>query len=151
LRVAFDIDGVILDIDLGLIRAIDFIHNKEEEQEATRFYYVCRRPLLNPLDFLHEDDELYIITGRDEKFREITEKWAKRYFPSAKLIVLGHEEPTGDTIFEEWYVKQARRKAKALIENQIDIYFEDTAPVVRELRMMCPKTKIVQYGGRVDT
>jgi len=151
MRVAFDIDGVILDIDLGLIRTIDFIEDKKKRAEASLFYYILRRPQINPYDYIHEDDELYIITGRDEKYRDITEKWAKKYFPNAKLIILGHEEPTPETKLEGWFIRQAKKKAIALIQNGIDIYFEDTPPVVREMRKMLPPTiKVIQYGGRFD-
>ena len=150
MRIAFDIDGVILSIDLGLIKVIDCMKDKKAKDACTKFYFALRRRQLNPCDFLHEDDELYIITARGEENREITERWIKRYFPMAKLIMLSsHEEPTL-VVSEEWYIKQAKRKAKALIENKIDVYFEDTAPVVRELRKLCPNTKIIQYGARFD-
>jgi len=150
MRVGFDIDGVILDIDLAVIRLIDFLPDKKLRKEASKFYYALRRPLLNPLDFLHEDDELFIITGRPIEYKEITEKWAKKYFPKAELIILGSEK-FGDTDVEVpdiWYVKHAKRKAKAINDNKIEVYFEDTAPIVKELRKLCPNTKIIQYGGR---
>lgn len=151
MRIAFDIDGVILDIDLGLIRTIDFIEDEKKRAEASLFYYTLRKPQINPCDYIHEDDELYIITGRDEKYRDITERWVKKYYPMAKLIILGHEEPNPDTNLEKWFIKQARKKAEALIENKIDVYFEDTPPVIREMRKILPQTiKVIQYGGRFD-
>lgn len=152
MRIAFDIDGVIVDIDLGLIRAIDFFpEGSEARKQASRFYYLMRRRQLNPIDYLSEDDELFFITGRNEAYRDLTEKWASKYFPQATLVILGHEEPkAGEPVLKKWYVRQAERKAKALKKYKIDVYFEDTPPVVRELRKMCPETKIIQYGGRFD-
>lgn len=150
MKVGFDIDGVILDIDLGLIRMIDHMDSEEARKEVSKFYYALRRRQLNPIDFLHDDDELYFITSRSEEYQEVTERWAKKYFPQAKLIVLGHAEPTKESKLDSWFVRAAKKKAKAINENKIDVYFEDTGPVVKILRELCTNTKIIQYGGRFD-
>jgi len=44
--------------------------------------------------------------------------------------------------------EEAERKAKALNDNNIDVFFEDAPDVVAHLRRLCKSTKIVQYGGR---
>jgi hypothetical protein len=49
---------------------------------------------------------------------------------------------------KEWSLIQAERKAKALNDNNIDVFFEDAPDVVKHLRRLCKSTKIVQYGGR---
>ena len=49
---------------------------------------------------------------------------------------------------KEWGLIQAERKAKALNDNNIDVFFEDAPDVVKHLRRLCKNTKIVQYGGR---
>lgn len=148
MKIAFDIDGVILEQDLAMLRSIDVESNRKNRETISRYYYLHRKLQLNPIDYLADEDELYFITGRNEKYADITKKWQQKYFPQAKLIILNHVEPTRSTILEGWFVKQARLKAKALKENNIEVYFEDTAEVVSELRKLCPDIKIIQFGGR---
>lgn len=154
MKVGFDIDGVIVPINLAIIRLLDYIGpsiGKEAVANIWKFYVGDRKIQLNPLDFLSEDDELFIITGRDTIHEEATVKWAKKYFPQAEVIVVYNdstEELSAKEVEEKWYVKAAKKKARILNHLKIDVYFEDTAPVVRELRKMCPDTKIIQYGGR---
>jgi hypothetical protein len=150
MNLGFDIDGVILAIDLFALRFIDNMKDNALRSELSRFYYYERPFQLNPLDFISDDDKLFLITGRNKLYQDITERWAKKYYPSATLVVLDHEEPKAETIIEDWFVKQARVKSKALKKYKIDVYFEDTPQVVRELRKLCPETKIIQYGGRQD-
>jgi hypothetical protein len=118
--------------------------------ELSRFYYYKRPSQLNPLDYLSREDKLFLITGRNKLYQDITERWAKKYYPSATLVVLDHEEPKAETVIEDWFVKQAKVKSRALQKYDIDVYFEDTPQVVKELRKLCPRTKIIQYGGRLE-
>ena len=148
MNVAFYIDGVILQIDLFALRFIDSMSDKKLRTELSRYYYISRPFQLNPIDFVGTEDKLFIITGRNDLYKDITEAWHKKYFPGAILVCLDHEEPKEETDLEEWFVKQARLKAKALEKYKIDVYFEDTPEVVKELRKLCPQVKIVQYGSR---
>ena len=148
MNIAFDIDGVILEIDLFALRFIDSLSDSKLRSELSKYYYKSRRFLLNPIDFINKDDILFIVTGRNNLYKNITEAWHKKYLPEAILVCLDHEEPKVETILEDWFIKQAIVKSKALKKYKIDVYFEDTPEVVRELRKLCPDTKIVQYGGR---
>ena len=148
MKVGFDIDGVILKIDLGLIRAIDMIDDVDKRNEVSKYYYGQRERQLNPLDYMYEDDELFIITGRAPCYKEETKKWVKKYFPMAKLIILGEEEDFANCVLDNWFEKQSIMKAGAIKKYYIEVYFEDTPDIVRRLRELCPKCKIIQYGGR---
>lgn len=160
MKIAFDLDGVVLDQDMGFCRMVDLGH--QEDQQELMKYYCNHRPLqLNPIDFLADDDELFFITGRSILVEELTLKWAKKYFPMAKVIITRLQHPSRDTILmtsnygkvgegKSWNKLQAERKAKAIIDNEIDVYFDDNPEVVKHLREMCDsRVKIVQYGGRV--
>jgi hypothetical protein len=112
------------------------------------FYCRGRSNNIDPLDFLADDDELYFITGRSEKARMITERWQKKYYPTAKLIITNNLIPGNDITITDWYVKQAHLKARAILDNKIDVYFEDTPEVVKLLREICQHTKVIKYGKR---
>lgn len=152
MRIGFDLDGVVQEIDLGLIRVMDHNKSEEERRDICNFYYISRRQQLNPLDFCHENDELFFITGRPKDQLELTTRWKNKYYPMAKLVLLNKDNKDAYCIglsIEEWLKKQAMIKARAIIENKIDVYFEDTPGIVLELRKICPHTKIIQYGGRI--
>jgi len=149
MNIAFDIDGVVLDIDLGLIRSIDHEHRPEIKDELWHFYYAKRDLQLNPNDFMHDGDKLFLITGRNIEFTKETVGWKERYFPTATLVMLDQNIPEAEEGVEEWFINQARMKAKALKKYDIDIYFEDTPAVVKELRKLVD-IPIIQYGGRFD-
>ena len=149
MRIGFDIDGVVAEQHLIILRMIDMDSDLDRKDELFKYYYLHRRIEVNPIDFLAEEDELYLITGRSKKYWNITTEWKNRYFPKAKLVMLGQIEPEEDTEMEKWFVEQARMKAKALEKYDIDIYIEDTPEIVRELRKMNLKCLIIQYGGRI--
>ena len=142
--------------ELALIKSIDLQENEEDRRDLIEHYYAHRDIQLNPIDFLAEDDELYFITGRSKRDEEITMKWAKRYFPMAKVIVTRDDKGTrnlsalGGTR-EDWNLKQAIRKFEALVSCDIKVYFEDNPEVVKILRVMTKDTeiKIIQFGGRL--
>jgi len=152
MRIAFDIDGVIAELDIPFFRIMDFIPCKEEEKENIYHYYYAYRPvLLNPKFFTQgQGDEVIIITARPERYKEETIDWLKRHdIKYSKFIMLNHEHPTGKLDLKEWFKKQARKKAKILIEEKIDVYFEDTPLVVKYLREMLPDNiKVIQFGLR---
>lgn len=141
-------DGVCVEIDLGIIRLIDHM-NKEDRDDLKKFYYIKRANLLNPLDFLIDDkDTLFFITGRELAFKDVTLAWASKYYPDSHLIFVetGHLE-IGQS-FEEWNEIQAQRKAKAINENNIEVYFDDNVALILRLRELCPNCKCILYGGR---
>lgn len=147
MRIGFDLDGVVVSQDVGLLRVIDLLGEKHSD-ELMEFYIRGRGQNIDPLDYIADGDELYFITGRSEKARIITERWQKKYYPSAKLVMTNNFIPGADCPVDKWYIRQATAKAKVINENKIDVYFEDIPEVVAELRKLCKNTKIVKYGSR---
>lgn len=150
MNIAFDLDGVVLDQDLCALRSINLMQDRKQAQELFVYYCLYRQIQLNPMDYISEGDKLFFITGREELVRDITERWQKKYFPQATLIMTDctYNEKEQNEKIEVWYVTQAKKKAKPILDNKIDVFFEDTPQVVVELRKLCPNTKIIQYGGR---
>lgn len=141
-----------MDIDLGIIRMLDFIKNKTEQDDARCFYYYSRRFQFNPLDMCHEDDYLIFITGRPESQHDLTVRWRDKYFPNAGLVFVNHgskDSYAQGIPIVDWIKQQALIKADAINKANLDVYFEDTPTIVKELRKLCPNTKIIQYGGRI--
>ena len=158
MKIAFDLDGVVLHQEMYSLKAIDSCKNEQERSELMRCYYSHRSIQLNPVDFLADDDELFFVTGRSVLVEDLTKKWAKKYFPMATVIATRTILPSSDSDLmtknyvndrnKEWGLIQAERKAKALNDNNIEVFFEDSPDVVKHLRRLCKRTKIVQYGGR---
>jgi len=150
MRLGFDLDGIIIKNNLAILRLIDLIEDPEKRREVSKYYYKQQDILLDPLKFLLEEDELYIITSRNRIYREETEALVKKYFPSAKLIILDHVEPHLLLDLKDWYKKQAELKAKVIKKEGIEVYFEDIPQVVRYLRNLCPNTKIICFGDHIE-
>jgi len=152
MKIAWDLDGVLCDIDLGLIRVIDNMTNPEAKYSAREWYFRERKPLLDARLFLSPDDEFYIITSRSHEFLDITKKWVRYYYPNAKLITINQKMMDcnqNDTESIKKYVN-SKIKLKAEIINKlgIDVYFEDDG--VKLFRELCPNCAIIKYGGRLE-
>src|SRR5664279_665339 len=96
MRIAFDLDGVVLHQEMYSLKAIDSCENEQKRSELMRCYYSHRSIQLNPVDFLADDDELFFITGRSVLIEDLTKKWAKKYFPMATLIATRTILPSSD-------------------------------------------------------
>ena len=149
MRIAFDLDGVVLNLDLAILRWLNYIKDEHIRDDIMKYYCYHKTIQLNPLDYIAEGDELYFITGRDPILSDITQKWTRKYFPMANLIMVQVEQPTIEVSID-WLDQQAKGKAVVINEKQIDVYFDDNPSVVAKLRQMCPNTKIIKYGGRID-
>lgn len=144
MRIGFDMDGVLCDTDLNFLRLLrdtpPFSEDIEKRKEMDVLYFNSRRPLLNPEHFVNEDDEYYVITGRDDEVAgEVTRKWCAKFAPNAKGIfcVGKYWEPVEED------------KAKKILELELDIFIDDHPVTVKRLREMLPdKIKVIQYGGR---
>jgi hypothetical protein len=154
MRIGFDLDGTVFDQELGVLRMIDMMDSEKDRQELMQFYCMRRGQNFNPIDYLADDDELFFITGRSILVEALTKRWAKKYYPMATVIVTRSQMPSRNLSLNSasgnvgWYEMQAKLKAKALVENNIEVYFEDAPEVVKILREMVPNCKIIQYGGR---
>jgi hypothetical protein len=146
------LDGVIAEIDLFKLRSIDFETREETRKELESWYYKTCKVQFDPSLLALPEDEIIIITSRDEPIKEITYTWLKKHNIPYNKIIFAHLPP-GNYIggsLTEWFKRMAELKAKILKEEQIDIYFEDTPQVVRFLRELCPSISIVVYGDRSE-
>ena len=148
-KIGFDLDGVVVQQVVGLLRIYDLMEDRDKAVDLSRYYYMDPKIQLNPLLFTLEEDELYFITGRNEMYKDLTEKFVKRFFPQGKLIMVNHSIPNMLTEMKTWYQRQAMLKANIINSIGLDVYIDDSPLVVRELRKLCPNTKILCYGGRI--
>ena len=151
MRIGFDLDGVIADIDLFKLRVIDSTDSKKWKDELTRWYYSARVYQLNPKDFMYEGDEIYIITSRGETLEEIAKEWLEKNDVYFDKLIFVHHDPGNHlgSSLEKWFEQMAQKKAVILERNDIEVYFEDTPSTVKYLRKLCPSIKVIQYGNRI--
>jgi hypothetical protein len=144
MKIGFDLDGVLCDTDMNFLRLLTNVppYDKDIEmrKELETWYFNERKPLLNPEHFMSEDDEYYVITGReDEVAGEVTKNWCGKFAPNAKGVycVGKHLESVEED------------KAKKIVELGLDIFIDDHPVTVKTLREILPEhIKVIQYGGR---
>jgi len=150
---AFDLDGVLAETSIALFRTADRL-GKEASRDVYKWKFRENRVLLNPVDFMiFSDDKYYIITSREERAREITVEWVKKYCPHVKeVIILDDNIPDKDAEDKEifaWLERMAKSKAEVINEKGIEVYFDDSSWIVKKLRKLCPNCKVINYGGRI--
>ena len=151
MRIGFDLDKVLCDGNITILRMIDQMSPKKRVA-VEEWYYRDRKPLLIPEDFLADNDKYIVITGRSEKIRFETEWWIQKYCPNCVQLIMVDLGPAYDCTngqVKEWSQEQARRKAEIINKAKLDVYFEDNGECVSELRRFCPNTKIIKYGGNM--
>lgn len=157
MRIGFDLDGVLCDIDIVTLHLIHKL-SPDAERVAEKYYYVSRKPLLNPALFMNEDDECFVITGRHAGLISITEAWCARHVPNAKgVYVVGpppsyyHENARVDNpdIWKKYLEDSVKSKVDKIKELNIGVYIDDNPTVVKRLREELPDIPIIQYGGRL--
>ena len=81
---------------------------------------------------------MYIITGRKEHFRRVTERWLSdngvRY---GKLVMFPNKQKKNNRSL-------ARFKAEKIKTFRIGVFYEDDLRIVKYLKMMCQNTLVVQ-------
>ena len=114
------------------------------------WYYRDRKPLLNINLFLSDNDAFYVITGRPKDLSTITNSCVNHHYPLSEVILVGEKRMCHDKTSEKEWDKLAKLKANKINELELDIYFDDEPETIVKLRELCPKTKIIYYGGRVE-
>lgn len=143
MRIGFDIDGVLSDL-----RGSSWVVRKTNP-DLMRLYCTEMRTLLDSRLFLHNDDEMFIITARDPDFEDVTRQWCDRFYPGVPVHRV--DVKTWDTSKDwgDWFERVAKAKADLVNKLELDVYFEDQPKTVAKLRELCPNTKIIQYGGKI--
>lgn len=152
MKIGFDLDGVIADIDFFKLRTVDFERDQKIKKELEYWYYASRRLLLNPDTFKLDNDEVIIITTRasvtGNNIRKLTEDWLKYqnvHYDRLYFVPVPQGQYIGQSL-QEWYRRMAEEKAKIINREGLDVYFEDSPEVARYLRLLCPNTKIIRFG-----
>lgn len=152
MKIAFDLDGVLCDIDVAMLFVIRFLGQETKKIETE--YYKERKPLLNPHLFLTEKDEFIIVTSRKKHLYDITKRWVKKYFPGIKLFLINKDYTCPREI--------AKEKMRIIRRENVRVYFDDSAKIIeamralnkieREYSIMTTKPEImfIQYSGRID-
>ena len=149
MRIGFDMDGVLTEVSVA-----EWLLTGELESEAMRevISEFLHDPKLknHPSEFLHEEDKYIIITGRAKKFRKTTERWLRKYGINPTCLFMtdvgvARDYPSIDDFFDAL----ALGKAQYIRSECVEVFFEDSPDVVLRLRKLCPKTKIIQVGGRL--
>lgn len=139
MKIAFDLDGVLCDIDVSMLNIIYKL--KQIKKETELWYYRERKPLLNPYMFLTEEDEFIIVTARKQHLYDVTKRWIDKFLPTTKWFLVDEGYTTPEAI--------ARKKLNILQDEQVDVYFDDNQNVIKMLRRMNTDIKFIQYGGRI--
>lgn len=146
-------DGVLCEIDVALLCVMKDILNVQEYREAEDWYYRERKPLLDARLFLAKDDEMFVVTSRSKEIAEFTRQWMDKYYPNAQLFFV-HQPmytSTNENEIERWTKKKVELKAEMINKLKLDVYFDDEATsAFGYLRKLCPNTKIIKYGGRLE-
>ena len=145
MKLAFDLDGVVRENDLGFLKLCLWLKEPEAIEALKIKYISSRKPLLNPADFATEDDQIYVISNcmtkdsMDEKRR-----WLNHYF-SCKITFIPVQIATGD--WKKAYCDPvAKGKVEVMLNLGIDVYFDDDPAIIRVMRKLTKKIKFVKYG-----
>jgi len=139
MKIAFDLDGVLCDIDVSMLNIIYKL--KQIKKETELWYYRERKPLLNPYMFLTEDDEFIIVTARKKHLYDVTKRWLGKFLPGVKWFLVDEGYTTPEAI--------AQKKLSILQDEKVDVYIDDNQGVIKMLRSMNTDIKFIQYGGRI--
>jgi hypothetical protein len=147
MKIGFDLDGVIADLDITLfrlIRRVDFPSEETKNKFKQNYFGGLRlRTNWNPEELISKDDEYHIITARHYSTDDIaTFEWCKKYCANAKSVNIVGQHGNN-------WEKSSIAKADKIKELEIEVFFEDDPRLVKRLRELCPETKIVQVGGRL--
>lgn len=126
--IGFDLDGVIAQMDLALLKSIEY------DPALTEIYYRTRSILLNPYDFLGPDDIGFILTHRRLQWKEVTERWLAAKRIGLTTLFSRERMPNPDVPWSP--VPAAYAKAEVLKALRADLYIDDDpeeAAALREL------------------
>lgn len=148
MRVGFDLDGVLA--ETTIVEWLLTSHVKDEKaQEVIREFLHVPKLKNHPSEFLHEDDEYVIITGRSKRYRKLTERWLRSHGIKCSLFMTDVGVAKDYESIEKFFEALAKAKAQYIKSECIQVFFEDSPNVVKLLRKLCSKVRIIQIGGRI--
>ena len=147
MRIGFDMDGVLRTSNLGLLKACiaidDFEPYKIDQLTSTQ-------PLLNPNFFGMIEDELYCITNCMSDESAASKKVWLQHFYGDRVNLIPIQVAT-NAWGEDYAMPIAKAKLEKVLEEGIEVYFEDDPMIVRFMRELLTgkrndSVKIIKYG-----
>jgi len=129
-NIAYDIDGV-----LSIMCKRDKPYSKQNKFERENFEKGRVRMYGNSPLLMRPKESFYIISGRKEKYRMISDEWLKKN----NLKVIKSFYLTGKKTFDDI----SKFKISKLKELNIDRYYEDDPKLIREIKKALPNLEII--------
>lgn len=150
--ISFDLDGVVCNVDGAIL---SLLHRAERDQvtgarERLRNYYLTRRVILHPNEWLTPKDIGLIITGRIPSSWEWTRRWADHHLPGMTIECIS--TPEVEHLFsveryDDAVALQADLKYAAIRRLDVDVHIDNNPLIVARLRR--GGVRALLHGGAV--
>ena len=145
MRIGFDVDGTLTN------ERFEDIHKSVMNTDQSLELFVHKMIDFTPSYYMgllqthiHNHDEIFIITYRWDDWAEATKKWFEKYVKTEK-IKFYFSTPDIRTNDVEVYKRNAVvYKSRAILENDLHYYYDDSDFLIEALTITCPRTKIIK-------
>ena len=149
MKIAFDMDGVLRDIDMGFFKLCQTIGWKETGQAFKLKAIWNSPPSFNPMYLALPTDQVVCITNCstagavDRKAR-----WLKHYY--GERVELYPVQVAIDAWGLDYCVPVAMAKLDIMRALKVDVYFDDDPLIIRALRLMDSGIKFMKLGYVIE-
>lgn len=144
MRIGFDMDGVICKFDEGFYRLVQMLdYDDAVRKEIMRYHYRTVEPKIDVRQFVGDGDEVFIITGRNKEYEDVTREWLKRHGYEYPVVFLSNNDLRSCDDVGLFYNDLAMKKVKMVETLGLDVYFEDNSFIVKVMRNYCTNTKVI--------
>lgn len=145
IKLAFDLDGVLREADIGFFRLCQDLGWKKTEEALYLKSITKMKPLLNPFLFATKNDEVYVVTNATKEWSVNLKKgWIKHFLGDRVKVIITQ---VGGSWGKEYVDAVAEEKIKLMEKEGIEVYFDDDPAVVRKMRELTDKIKVLRYGS----
>ena len=148
MKISFDLDGVLCKIN---IPALDQLRSLEGDEQTEREmkYYASVDKKMNPYDFIGEDDEAIILTGRPLHLKDVTMRWLEKNGLGDFNVIFTKSIAGFPKGTNREFETIGKDKATLFMKLDIDVHIDDNPVVVKTMRELLPNVTVIQYGSRV--
>ena len=163
--IAFDMDGVLRNLDLAFIKVMEGLKCREGNDALKLHIDSHTAPNFNPGMFALQDDDIYCVTNCSSKNSAAKkERWLKHFYGDRVKLA-----PTfaGIGSWGKDYVDPvARAKLDVLYQIEAEVYFDDDPAIIRVMRelhqqdlkefektddvWLMPYIKFMKYGSWIE-
>ena len=147
MKISWDLDGAIADINVGTLQWLRDLGFPEKEELA---YYSALRKMIDPYDFATSDDEIVILTGRPIHLKDVTLRWLKKNGLGHIRVIFTKTIPKKPTGTNDEFRAIGKTKAQIFKDEGISVHFDDNEEVVKAMRNEMPDIVVVQVGNRIS-